>query len=72
MPSTSLSALLGAFFVALGALNIWLMFHASKQLRDRRDKALLVRAHRIGGYLFILLFCSMIYFMLLKLREVPD
>jgi hypothetical protein len=55
MLSTSLSALMGASFAGLGALNIWPMFQASKQTGSPARK-LLTRAHRIGGYvLFALL-----------------
>jgi hypothetical protein len=35
-----------------------------------RDR--IIRAHRIAGYLFIALFCFMTWFMVLKVKDVPD
>lgn len=72
MLRTAISAGLGAFFIVLGALNVCLIFHASRRLQDRKANARLIRAHRAGGYLFILLFCVMTYFMLLKIKDMPD
>src|SRR5438105_4701151 len=72
MLQTSLSAVLGVLFVFVGALNVWLIFHSSSRLKDRGASARLIRGHRIGGYIFIMIFCVMIYFMILRLKDTPD
>jgi hypothetical protein len=59
MTNPSISLLLGTLFVLLGALNVWLIFHASKALTASRMSRRLIKAHRLGGYLFIALFCVM-------------
>jgi ferredoxin-NADP reductase len=72
MLQTGLSSVLGVLFVLVGAFNVWLIFHSSSRLKDRGASARLIRGHRIGGYIFIILFCVMIYFMVLRLRDMPE
>src|SRR4051812_9691503 len=72
MTSTSISLLLGTLFVLLGALNVWLIFHASRALTTLRMSERLIQAHRLGGYLFIALFCLMSYFMALRTTNLSD
>jgi ferredoxin-NADP reductase/mono/diheme cytochrome c family protein len=72
MTNTSISLLLGTLFVLLGALNVWLIFHASRALTTSRMSQGLIQAHRLGGYLFIALFCLMSYFMALRTTDVSD
>jgi ferredoxin-NADP reductase/mono/diheme cytochrome c family protein len=72
MTSTSISILLGSLFVALGAMNVWLIFHASRTLTTSRMSQRLVQAHRFGGYFFIALFCVMSYLMTLRTTNVSD
>jgi glycine betaine catabolism B len=72
MTSTSINVLLGSLFVALGAMNVWLIFHASKTLTTSRMSQRLVQAHRFGGYFFIALFCAMSYLMALRTTNVSD
>jgi ferredoxin-NADP reductase/mono/diheme cytochrome c family protein len=62
----------GALFVFLGALNVWLIFHASGALTTSRMSQRLIQAHRLGGYLFIALFCLMSYFMALRTTNLSD
>jgi ferredoxin-NADP reductase/cytochrome c2 len=72
MTSTSVSLFVGTLFVLLGALNVWLIFHASRTLTTSRMNQRLIQAHRVGGYLFIALFCVMSYFMALRTTNVSD
>ena len=72
MTSVRINLGLSALFVLLSGVNVWLIFHASRtnNISSRRDR--LIRAHRLGGYLFIALFCAMAYFMLLRSAELPE
>jgi ferredoxin-NADP reductase/mono/diheme cytochrome c family protein len=69
MSGTSASLTFGILFVAIGAANVWLILQASAKVKNARASARLVAAHRIGGYIFILLFCVMGYFMLARMRD---
>jgi hypothetical protein len=62
-PHHSASLWLGTAFVLVGAINVWLILQASASMGAANASARLVAAHRIGGYLFIALFCVMAYFM---------
>src|ERR1700730_16473757 len=70
MLNRSASLGLGVTFVLVGAITVWLMFQASARVREAKASARLVAAHRIGGYLFIGLFCVMAYFMVARLGDV--
>src|SRR5579872_6943957 len=70
MINSSLSLWLGITFVLVGAINVWLILQASARVRDAKGSARLIAAHRIGGYLFIALFCVMGYFMVARLGDV--
>ena len=59
MLNSSTSIWLGITFVLVGAINVWLILQASARVRDAKASARLIAAHRIGGYLFIALFCVM-------------
>src|ERR1700730_17301828 len=72
MTSTSINLLFGILFVVLGALNVWLIFHASKALTTSGMSQRLIQAHRLGGYFFIAIFCLMSYFMALRTTKVSD
>jgi ferredoxin-NADP reductase len=61
---------LGVTFVVIGAINVWLILQASTRVRDAKASTRLIVAHRIGGYLFIALFCVMSYFMVSRLDDV--
>jgi ferredoxin-NADP reductase len=69
MINSSTSVWLGITFVLVGALNVWLVLQASARVRDAKASNRLIAAHRIGGYLFIGLFCVMGYFMLARLGD---
>src|SRR3984957_5480571 len=70
MLSNSASLWLGMTFVLVGAINVWLILQASARVKDANASARLMAAHRIGGYLFIALFCVMAYFMVARLGDV--
>src|SRR5882757_3010302 len=70
MIGTSASLWSGIAFVLIGAINVWLILQASARMRDAKTGARLIAAHRIGGYLFIALFCVMGYFMVARLDDV--
>ena len=59
MLNSSASLWLGVIFVLIGAINVWLILQASARVRDAKASTRLIAAHRIGGYLFIALFCVM-------------
>jgi hypothetical protein len=70
MLNSSTSVWLGITFVLIGAINVWLILQVSARVRDIKASTRLIAAHRIGGYLFIALFCVMGYFMLARLGDV--
>jgi ferredoxin-NADP reductase/mono/diheme cytochrome c family protein len=70
MLNSSTSVWLGITFVLIDAINVWLILQVSARVKDARASTRLVAAHRIGGYLFIALFCVMGYFMLARLGDV--
>jgi ferredoxin-NADP reductase/cytochrome c2 len=72
MLETSLSTIISIIFVLVGAINVWLIFHAANQLQQQGKRARLIQAHRWGGYLFLLLYAVMTYFMVLKLRDTSE
>src|ERR1700735_1523209 len=70
MLNNSASLWLGVIFVLIGAINVWLILQASARVRDARASTRLVAAHRIGGYIFIGLFCLIGYFMVARLDAI--
>src|SRR6202451_778780 len=70
MLNSSTSVWLGIAFVFVGAINVWLVLQASARVRDAKANTRLIASHRIGGYLFIALFCVMVYFMLARRGDV--
>jgi hypothetical protein len=70
MLNSSVSLWLGVTFVLIGEINVWLILQASARVRDSKASARLIAAHRIGGYLFIALFCIMGYFMVARLGDL--
>src|ERR1700722_12768471 len=70
MLTSSASIWLGIMFVLIGAINVWLILQASARVKDAKASTRLIAAHRIGGYLFIALFCIMGYFMVARLGDV--
>jgi ferredoxin-NADP reductase len=70
MINNSISLWLGITFVVIGAINVWLILQSSARVKNAKASASLIAAHRIGGYLFIALFCVMAYFMVARLGDV--
>jgi hypothetical protein len=69
MLKISASLFLGSLFVIIGAVNVWLILQASARVKNARASARLIAAHRIGGYIFILMFCLMSYFMIGRMKD---
>lgn len=72
MLSPSVSIALGFAFVLLGGINVWLVLEAWSRVKVARASARMLTLHRIGGYLFIGLFCVMTYYMLARLGSGGD
>ncbi len=70
MLNGSVSLWLGVTFVLIGGINVWLILQASARVRDAKASTRLIAAHRVGGYLFIALFCVMGYFMVARLGDL--
>ena len=68
MLTTSASLALGLVFVLLGGVNVWLVLEAWSRVKAANATSRMLALHRIGGYLFIALFCVMAYFMVARLR----
>jgi ferredoxin-NADP reductase len=60
----------GIAFVILAATNVVLMLEASGPARSVSTRSRLVAVHRASGYLFVILFCIMVYSMSQKLIGV--
>jgi len=72
MINSSTSVWLGIIFVLVGAINVWLILETSARVRNANAGSRLIVAHRIGGYLFIGLFCVMGYFMVARLGDASS
>jgi predicted ferric reductase len=59
--------LAGIVFVALAATNVAVMMEAHLPLRNGATRDRLIAVHRVGGYLFVIMFCIMAYSMSQKL-----
>lgn len=55
--------LVAAVFLALALTNVVVMLEASSPSRNARTKSRLIAVHRVAGYLFVALFCIMVYSM---------
>jgi hypothetical protein len=64
----STSILLGLVFVLLGGINVWLVLEAWSRVKTAKASARMLALHRVGGYLFIALFCVMAYLMIGRIR----
>lgn len=69
MLTASVSLVLGFAFVLMGGVNIWLVLEAWSRVKAAKVSSRMLALHRIGGYLFICLFCVMTYFMVGRLRN---
>jgi ferredoxin-NADP reductase len=72
MLNSSTSVWLGITFVLIGAINVCLILQASARVRETKASTRLIAAHRVGGYLFISVFCVMGYFMVARLGDVES
>jgi ferredoxin-NADP reductase/mono/diheme cytochrome c family protein/uncharacterized protein YjeT (DUF2065 family) len=64
---TSTSVALGLTFVLIGGLNVWLVLEAWSRMKTAKTSSRMLALHRVGGYLFIALYCVMAYFMVGRL-----
>jgi glycine betaine catabolism B len=53
----------GIAFVILAAANVVVMLEASRPSRNLTTRNRLIALHRVGGYLFVIMFCIMAYSM---------
>ena len=60
----------GVAFVTLAAANVGVMLEASQPSRSAAKRSRLIAAHRVGGYLFVILLCIMAYSMSQRLAGV--
>ena len=72
MITPSASIALGFAFVLLGGINVWLVLEAWSRVKTANVSSRMLALHRIGGYLFIALFCVMTYYMLARLGSGGD
>jgi ferredoxin-NADP reductase len=63
------SIALGLAFVIVGGINVWLVLEALSRVKSASTSSLMISLHRIGGYLFIALFCVMTYLMIARFRS---
>src|SRR5215472_9975513 len=68
MLTPSASIALGFAFVLLGGINVWLVLESWSAVKAAKASSRMIAFHRIGGYLFIGLFCVMTYFMMARVR----
>ena len=66
-PYTSIA--LGFAFVFVGGINVWLVLEAWSRVKAAQASALMLALHRVGGYVFIALFCVISFFMIARLRN---
>lgn len=62
--------LAGAAFVAMAAINVVVMLEASRPTCIGKAKSRLIAIHRIGGYLFAITLCIMVWIMIQRLVGV--
>jgi ferredoxin-NADP reductase len=60
----------GVAFVTVAATNVVVMLEASQPSRNATTRNRLIAAHRLGGYLFVILLCVMAYSMSQRLVGV--
>jgi ferredoxin-NADP reductase len=72
MLTPAASVAVGLAFVLLGGINVWLVLEAWSRVKAAKASARMLALHRIGGYLFIALFCVMSYYMVARLRGGGD
>src|SRR5712691_3807506 len=69
---SSLGSILGVLFILIAGANVATGLMSFGRVQDRAASAWLVRFHRLGGYLFVALYCAMSYFMALRMKGVSD
>jgi hypothetical protein len=70
MVTPSVSVALGCVFVLLGGINC--VLEAWSRVKAAKVSSRMLALHRIGGYLFIALFCIMAYYMMARMGAAGD
>jgi len=70
--SSPLSTVLGLLFILVSGSAVWLILAALKQPGSQKSRNRLIQAHRAAGYVFIAIFCVMIWFMIQKVGDSSD
>jgi ferredoxin-NADP reductase len=63
------SIVLALAFVLVGGINVWLVLEAWSRVKAAKASVRMLAVHRIGGYVFIALFCVMSFFMIARMRN---
>ncbi|UCE40100.1 MAG: hypothetical protein JSV17_11585 [Candidatus Aminicenantes bacterium] len=70
--SPLINALLGVLFTLIGAGAAFIMIHLKGRSKDRAHGKTLVQAHRVLGYLFIVLYVLMVVTMIIRISYYQD
>ena len=69
---SSLSSILGVLFILIAGANVATALTTFGRVQNRPASPWLIRAHRLGGYFFIALYCAVSYFMALRMKGVTE
>ncbi len=67
-----INSLIGVVFLIVGAKAVGIMIHLKGNAKDRMHGPMLIWAHRLFGYLFILIYVFMVYTMIARLSGYQD
>ena len=60
------TSVLGALFVIMAGVQVWLMLEVTGRVKPKFNPSILSRIHRINGYLFLTLYLIFLYIMINK------
>jgi hypothetical protein len=67
-----INSILGVIFLIIGAGAVLIMFHLKGNAKDRIHGQVLVRGHRILGYLFIAIYLFMVVIMIVRISTYQE
>jgi len=67
-----INALLGLLFTLIGAVTAFIMIHLKGRSKDRIHGKTFVRAHRVLGYVFVVLYVLMVVTMIIRISYYQD
>jgi mono/diheme cytochrome c family protein len=70
--SPLINAFSGVIFISIGAVTVFVMIHLKGRSRDHIHGKILVRMHRILGYVFIAVYVLMIVTMIIRISDYQD